>query len=435
MSAGPASAGPASAGPASEQASPAAGVGRHEWERRATARTGAGAVFDPFPVLAEMRADAPVHATSISAVFGLADPLEHVFGDRAHVCTLDYATTAEVLGDTARFSNAGLKPMSEPNYGPVSFQGTDGPEHRRYRMLVQPAFGRRGLAMWNQWLAPRLDELIDGFAADGAANLYFAYCAQFPAYVTAKAFGVPDADVALFSQWAATLQTGAADPDEAAATSQRVVDYLLAIIADRRRTERDDLISLIVRSEITDEDGTHRPTDEQILGLVRNIMPAGVGTTYRTLGIVLLALLASPGLLARVAAERELLRPAIEEALRWNSPVTWMLRVATTDTELAGVPVPAGAVVEACIGAANRDPAQYTRPDEYDLDRAERPHLSFSIGPHFCIGAQVGRMEVETALGRLLDRLPGLGADPAAEEPEVTGLMFRMPTAVPARWD
>jgi cytochrome P450 len=124
----------------------------------------------------------------------------------------------------------------------------------------------------------------------------------------------------------------------------------------------------------------------------------------------------------------------IEEALRWNPPVTWMMRVAEHDTQLGGHDIPAGAIVEGCIGAANRDPARFENPDVFDPGRSPRPNLSFSVGPHFCIGAQVGRMEIDVALNRLLDRLPSLRADSSQECPQITGLMSRMPTSVPARW-
>lgn len=410
------------------------GIGRSEWERAATARTGAGAVFDPFETFATLRLEGPVHATSISDLFGVSDPLAHVFGDRAHFCTMDYATTAEVLNSADRFSNSGLRPLSEQNYGSVSFQASDGATHRQYRRLAQPAFSKHGMSLWSQWLAPRLDQLIDGFIDRGSANLYFEYCAQFPAYITAKAFGVPDDDFEEFSRWAALLQTGAGEPDELARVSQLVVDYLMSAISDRRDNPTDDLISILVQRVRLDAGEPYYASDDEILGLLRNIMPAGVGTTYRTLGIILVALLQRPELFARVVRDREMVRPVIEEALRWNPPVTWMLRVAEDDTVLRGTEIPKGSIVEGCIAAANRDPSVFNEPDLFDPFRESHPHLALSVGPHFCIGAQVGRMELEVSLNRLLDRLPGLRLDEQEPTPEITGLMFRMPTAVPARW-
>jgi cytochrome P450 len=413
----------------------AAGVGRDEWEREATARTGAGTVFDPYPRYAELRALGPVLPGSIPSHFGLTDPVAHVFGDRPHFATFDWSTTERVLKDAETFGNGGLKPMNVRNFGPVSLQSSDGAEHRRYRMLVQPAFARRGLTMWARWLEERLEELVDDFEADGRADLYYAYCAPFPAYVTAMAFGVPAEDVEQFSRWAAMLQIGASTPEVADEASRNVVDYMSGIIAARRREPQDDLISLLVNSQLPGEEGGGTASDEQILGLVRNIMPAGVGTTFRTLGILLITLFERPELLARVKADPAGLVPrVIDEVLRWNPPLAWMLRMTTRDTTLEGVAIPAGSIVHAGIAAANRDPAIVHNPDDFDPDRADLQHLSFSAGPHYCIGMQVSRLELGTALTTLFRRLPNLGPDRSAARPEVTGLMFRMPTGAPAQW-
>jgi cytochrome P450 len=410
------------------------GVGRDDWERSATQRTGAGAVFDPYPKYAELRAAGPVLAGSIPSHFGLDDPLHAVFGDRPHFATFDWEHTERVLKDSATFGSSGLAPMNARQFGPISLQSSDGIEHRRYRMLMQPAFARRGLAMWERWLVGRLDSLIDQFEANGRADLYFAYCAPFPAYVTAMAFGVPPEDVEMFSRWAAMLQIGASTPEVADEASRNVVDYMSRVIADRRREPQEDLISLLVNSRLPDDDGGGLASDEQILGLVRNIMPAGVGTTFRTLGIVLVTLLERPALLDRVRSDPTLIPPLIDEVLRWNPPVAWMLRMATQATALGGLAVPAGSIIHAGIAAANRDPSVVADPDTVNVDRADRVHLSFSAGPHFCVGMQVSRLELETALTTLLRRLPELRPDRDVDPPTITGLMFRMPTGVPACW-
>lgn len=413
----------------------AAGIGRDDWERGATQRTGAGAVFDPYDRYSELRAAGPVLPGSISSQFGLVDPLHEVFGHLPHFATYDWTSTERVLKDSESFGNAGLAPMNVRQFGPVSLQTSDGVEHRRYRMLMQPAFARRGLAMWERWLVDRLDTLIDAFETEGSTDLYFGYCASFPAHVTAMAFGVPAADVEMFSRWAAMLQIGASTPDVADEASRNVVDYMSDIISARRREPQEDLISLLVNNQLPGDEGGGTATDEQILGLVRNIMPAGVGTTFRTLGIVLVALLERPDLLERVKRDPEALIPrVIDEVLRWNPPVAWMLRMASQDVELSGVQIPAGAIVHAGIAAANRDPLSFRSPDELDPDRLDLAHLSFSAGPHYCVGMQVSRLELETALATLLRRLPRLRPDTSVAAPEVTGLMFRMPTGAPATW-
>lgn len=410
------------------------GVGQHEWEQRSTQRTGAGTVFDPFPRFAELRREAAVHPHSFFALFGVDDPFAAVWGDTPRFSTFTYSATEQVLRDAKRFSSARIQPMVERQFGKVSLMASDDPEHRRYRALVQPAFSRRGLSMWQRWLEPRLDELIDRFEAAGRANLYFEYCAGFPVYITAMALGVDTADLDRFHEWAATLQIGAATPEEADAAVQHVREYMLDVIADRREAAQEDLISLLVNSEIDDEDGRHELTDEQILGFVRNILPAGAGTTYRTLGILLVALLERPTLMDELYTERELVPKVVEEILRWNGPVSFMFRVAIDDTEIDGTPVPAGALIEAGMAPANRDPSRWDDPDVFDPRRPSRSNLGFSIGPHFCVGMQVARMELEVALNRLLDRLPRLRLDPDAEPPTTTGLLYRMPTGVPAVW-
>jgi cytochrome P450 len=282
---------------------------------------------------------------------------------------------------------------------------------------------------------PRLDELIDGFVGKGRTDLYFDYCAQFPVYVIAMALGVRKDDLEQFHEWAAKLQIAAAPPDEARAAREAVQSYMLDIVNDRRRAPIDDLITLLVQSEIDEGDGLQKLSDEQILGLISNLLPAGAGTTYRSLGIALVTLLERPELLARLYKDRTLVPAVVEEVLRWNGPVLVAPpRLATRDTKLAGVAVPKGSIVEACIAAANRDPAHFENPQIFDPFRPEKSNLSFSTGPHFCVGSQVARMELVVALNAILDRLPDLRFDPEKPAPTITGLWYRMPTGVPAMW-
>ncbi|HTO40948.1 MAG TPA: cytochrome P450, partial [Rhizomicrobium sp.] len=172
------------------------------------------------------------------------------------------------------------------------------------------------------------------------------------------------------------------------------------------------------------------------LGLIANLLPAGAGTTYRSLGIALVTLLERPELLEKVKADRSLVPAVVDEVLRWNGPVLVAPpRLATCDTELAGIAVPKGSIVEACIAAANRDPAQFEDAHLFNPFRPLKPNLSFSTGPHFCVGSQVARMELVTALNAVFDRLPNIRFDPDAPRPTITGLWYRMPTGVPVVWD
>ncbi|GAM98272.1 putative cytochrome P450 hydroxylase [alpha proteobacterium U9-1i] len=411
------------------------GVGRYDWERATTQRTGAGAVDDPYPMFAELRAKCGVHPSSFFAMFGLPDPTAEAWPDAPRFATLTYAATEQVLRDNVTFSNAGIRRMTQHVFGPVSLMGADDPDHRKFRLLVQPAFGKRAMGMWTSWVKPRVNELIDGFVDRGKADLYFDYCARFPVFVIAMTLGVAEKDLDNFHEWAAKLQIAAAPPDVARAAREKVEAYMREVISERRAHPRDDLISLLIESEITENGEKQKITEEQILGLVCNLLPAGAGTTYRSLGITLVTLLERPELLAKLYADRSLAPAVIEEILRWNAPVlTSPFRLATADTEVAGVKIPKGAIVEPGIAAANRDPAQFDHPEEFDPFRPIKPTLAFSHGPHFCVGGQVARMELREALNALLDRLPNLRFDPDQPPPKLTGLLYRMPSGVTAAW-
>ena len=412
-----------------------AGVGREDWERRTTKRTGAGLVSDPYPRLAELRRAAPIHRGSTFEFFGVPDPMAEVWPDAPRFISVGYDVTEQILRDNVGFSNAGIRKMTEYVFGEVSLMGSDDPEHRRFRALVQPAFTRRGLDMWSAFVRPRLDHLLEALKPKGRADLYFDYCAEFPVYVIAMVLGIRPQDLERFQEWAAMLQIAAATPDEARAARLAVEDYMRGIIADRRRHPRDDIVSMLLERQI-EIDGVRQRIDERhLLGLINNLLPAGAGTTYRSLGILLVTLLERPELLERLYGDRTMIPPVIEEVLRWNGPVMFAPpRLATRDMVVGGVAIPAGSIVEAAIGAANRDPARFDDPDSFIADRNPRVTLSFSTGVHHCAGSQVARMELAAALDALLDHLPALRFDDSRPRPQITGLMYRMPSGVPAMW-
>ncbi len=171
---------------------------------------------------------------------------------------------------------------------------------------------------------------------------------------------------------------------------------------------QDDLISMLAESEL---DGA-RLTDAEIFAFLLLILPAGVETTYRASGNLLVAMLTQPALLDRLQADRGMLPGAFEEALRWEPPITTVVRLAVRDCELGGVAIAAGTNVSVSVAAANRDPARYPDPDRFDPTRKHIAHLTFGGGPHLCLGMHLARMEATVAINALLDRLPGLAAGP-----------------------
>jgi cytochrome P450 len=211
-----------------------------------------------------------------------------------------------------------------------------------------------------------------------------------------------------------------------------IVEILTPIVAARREAPQDDLISVLAEAEYTDDDGvTHQLSDPEIYSFALLLLAAGSGTTWKQLGITLTALLQRPEVLAAVRADRQLLRPAIEESLRWMPTDPMFSRHVTRDIDFQGAQIPKGAVMHLCLGAANRDPARWERPDEYDISRPPKPMLAFGNGPHVCIGMHVARAEMAVGIGALLDRLPNLRLDPDAEPPEFLGMYERGATEIP----
>ena len=178
-------------------------------------------------------------------------------------------------------------------------------------------------------------------------------------------------------------------------------------------------------------------TDDEINSFVRLLIIAGAGTTYKAYGNLMFMLLSHPDQLAMVRADRSLVPLAIDETLRIEQPLASVQRVANADTTIGGVDVAAGCPVAVNIGAANHDPAQWgSEPETFDIFR-ERPdrHISFGFGIHRCLGIHLARAELNVLLNRTLDLLPNVRFDPDQPRPHITGLTFRMPTAIPAVWD
>ena len=188
------------------------------------------------------------------------------------------------------------------------------------------------------------------------------------------------------------------------------------------------MISVLACAE---HDG-HQLTDEDIYAFVRLLLPAGAETTYRSSSNLLFGLLSHPDQLEAVRADRSLLPQAIEEGIRWEPPLLIIMRTATQDIDVCGVPIPAGAMVICNLGSANHDHARWERAEEFDIFRPNLPHIGFASGPHTCLGMHLARMETRVAMEAILDRLPGLRFDPDAPAPYISGLTFRAPPALAA---
>jgi len=337
----------------------------------------------------------------------------------------------EVLRDWRTFSASINGQVMRPYMGELML-GLDGDEHRRYRNLVAYAFRRSTLERWRGGLVELvIEQLLDDIAPAGRAELVAQVTSRFPVQVICGIVGVPTEDHEQFNEWAVRINYGPLSPEEGRAASQAMRDYLEPLVEARRTGPTGDLLSELVHAEI---DGA-RLTDEKIYGFLRLLLPAGAETTYRAFGSCLLALLERPEAMARVRADRSLVPAAVEETLRWETSVTMVARVAATDTEIRGCPVPSGSTVSVINGSASRDEARWDHPGQWNLDREPQRHMAFGTGPHQCLGMHLARMELEVGINAVLDRLPNLRLDPAAEPPTISGYAFRGPMSLPVLYD
>ncbi len=345
---------------------------------------------------------------------------------QAGFTALSHAAVSEVLSDSERFSTEFYADIMGVVMGRTMLQ-MDGPEHRSHRLLATPAFRQKMLDHWRTDLVEVVcDELISSFEGRGHAELVKEYTFAFPVQVIARMIGLPRADYRRFQRLSIELLNVVYDWDVGTKAAASLREYFKPILDDRRRNPQDDLISALAGAEL---DG-QQLTDEEIYAFLLLILPAGVETTYRSSGNLLVALLTHPQHLDEVRGNEPALRTAIEEGLRWEPPITALVRTAVVDTEVAGVAIKTGDGVNVSIASANRDPAKFSDPATFNPHRDGLSHLTFGYGPHMCLGMHLARMESAVALGMLFERIPGLRLDPAYEEPKITGVAFRSPAAI-----
>ena len=383
---------------------------------------------DPYPRWRELREQAPVHPGVYHELLGYLGPAMFQglpFEDRPHYTAFTFAACDEALRNETLFPSSPI--ASDLEHGRLeplnSLLTMSGAAHRRYRMLVQPSFVPARMAWWSgKWITSTVQALIDWFIDDGRADLNVDLCAALPVLTITGSFGIPVEDAVI-------LREALHDPPS-------LPPLIAPIIAARRGQPQDDLVSVLVQAEVQDEDGaSHRLSDNEILSFSLLLLLAGSGTTWRQMGSALLALLQRPALLEAVRADRQLLRGAVEESVRWMPTNPMFSRFVAEDVEFHGTHLPKGAVIHLGLGAASRDPARWDRPDDFDPGRPPKPALGFGGGPHICLGMHLARTEMFIAIDALLDRLPNLRLDPDAEPPAYIGMYHRGPTAVPVLFD
>jgi hypothetical protein len=368
---------------------------------------------DPYPTYRRLRESAPVHC---------------VEAGRARFWVLTrYADVSAVLRDP-RMSVERMFPPAPPPVAPgvpietlhpvvralrvvsrvMLFR--DPPDHTRLRGLVARAFTPRMVEALRPRIAAMLDELLAPIA-DGAAFDVVAELAEpLPILVIAELLGLPAGDRKDLKRWSDDLAAmldgsiAAQHFDRALKSGVEVIAYLREHLAARRRAPREDLLSAMLAAR----DSAEILDEEEILATALLVMGAGHETTTNLIGNAVLALLRHPEELARLRRAPELGGTAVEEFLRFDSPVQATSRVARTAYEVHGRTIPAGEEIGLLLGAANRDPEVFPGPDRLDLGRGESRHLSFGLGIHFCLGANLARMEAQLAVAGLLARAPRL---------------------------
>jgi cytochrome P450 len=387
--------------------------------------TVSGSIRDPYPRMAELRRQSPVHVGPIDLGDG---PNEVDPSIPQPVTVFGFDESVQVLRDNETFSSTVYEGIMGAVMGRTILQ-MDEPEHRLHRAMVSPTFRSKVLEQWEGDLVQRVvNELIDGFADRGSADLVQELTFNFPVQVIARILGLPRSDFPMFQRWAIGITSVASDWERGMAASEALRDYFACVLEERRRQPADDLISELLVAEV---DG-RTLDDEEIYSFLRLLLPAGVETTYRASGNMLYGLLTNPDQLERVRRDRSLLPDAFEETIRWEPPVTVILRRATRDAEVGGVAVEEGADVALLLGSANRDERKYEHPDAFDVFRASRQSVGFGFGVHVCLGMHLARMEARVACNTLFDRLPDMRLAPGPDQDlHIKGMAFRSPIALP----
>jgi cytochrome P450 len=392
------------------------------------AGAGGGYATDPYPIWRELRERGAVHLGTVHELSGT--PEAYMFHGlpeegREHFSVFTYAACDQIYKDAETYaSSPDAVDLDDGDVGPTnSMLSMGGQQHRRYRTLVQPSFVPAKAQWWiTNWIQETVDLLIEYLTGRGRAELNTEFCASIPILTIAGSFGIP------ISQ--------ALDIRDAVRNPMLLIEIIRPIVAARRESPKDDLISVLIEAELTDEDGTtHTLSDLEIYSFTALLLAAGSGTTWKQMGLVLTALLERPDVLEAVRQDRSLLRNVIEESVRWTPTDPMFSRWVTMDTELEGVAIPKGAVVHLCIGAANRDPARWDNPEVFDITRPLKPTFGFGGGQHICLGMHVAKAEITVGVNAILDNLQNVRLDPDADAPRYVGFYERGATAIPVLFD
>lgn len=367
----------------------------------------------PYPFYAALREQAPVHQLPNG------DYLISRWEDLVHV-----ARHPELFSNAIGHANPGFDEATaahaaddESTLTPWALPFTDPPDHTAKRSLLMPLFMPEALRSYEPTILRLTDELIDAFPADGRVEFRSAFADHLPPSVMLGLFGVPREDEPMLRAWMNTSQGQGfrMASEEQKATQQKAMaqarEYFERMLLERVEEPRADFLSDIVRLKM-DRDG--RLDLYYLVGEVTTIYSAAYHNTVYMLASTMELLLANPDQMQRLVEDPSLIRVMVDESLRLQSPVQWLQRVVTEDTELNGTPLPKGAVCLVLWGSGNRDADRFPEPERFIVDRknALRDHLAFGYGIHKCLGARLARLEGQIAFEQLISRLKNIAPDP-----------------------
>lgn len=367
---------------------------------------------DPYPFYDRLRTEDPVHWTP----FGFWILTRHADGAAVlrnrRFSMIDPRDRETVFGDL--LGGDALEAVQRAMEKAMLFMNP--PDHTRLRTLVSKAFTPRTVEAMRPRIQAIVDRLLDETGGRNELDVIGDLAYPLPVMVIAELMGVAAEDRGRFRQWSAELAP-TIDPfvlpdavERARRAMEEFADYFHVLIDERRRAPRDDLLSALVAAE---EDGERLSEEELVVNSVL-LLSAGHETTTNLIGNGLLALLRNPAERAKLAGDPTLVETAVEELLRYDSPVQVTGRKANEDVEIGGVTIRKGERALVVIGAANRDPARFEDPRRLDVERTDGDHLSFGGGIHYCLGASLARVEGQAAIATLLRRYPAIRL---AEEP------------------
>lgn len=353
---------------------------------------------DPYSMYAEMRRSAPVCQVEPGGLWAVSR----------------YADVAAVLSNSAVFSSAGLREATRPSWlghNPVadSLALLDPPAHTKLRALVNRAFSSRVIPRVEPLVRAAARRFAEGIVTGQPIEVQEHFSSELPGVAIAELLGLDPALRRLFFSWSEALFSihPATPPEHHARIRAVIADieaYLREVLADRRRSPRDDLVSDLLDAEVDGE----RLSEAELISFLAIVLQGGHDTAASMLASSLRCLAARPDLLARLRAEPTAIPSFIEEILRFDPPLQGSTRLTVSDAELSGVPLPRGSIVLALIGSANRDDRRVDDPDRVDLSRKRNAGLTFGLGAHFCIGAALSLAEGRLGLEELLPRIQGL---------------------------